>query len=672
MRGFSKEIPIRDVSKKGRTDVEAFYVVPDNNPGIGQDCPKKVADENHCKLRVFVIPHTHGDLSWPNIPEICVNSLVAAIGDTLRILKDRPEFRFTMEHMLYLREFIRRNPDRIDAIKDLIKKSILECGGFFTGPTELTLGAEGLVRELYFGKRWARNTLGVEASIVWNVDAMGHTLQLPQILAKAGIAFFVIWKDFGYHHPVFRKNFGGYEGPYLFSWAAPDGSKVTVCHTPRGYGGWTTGLRMDYQEFSERFKKFIEVFKPHLEKYDLPNILFVGEGSDIQRPSPQVVQNVRRWNSEVSEPQVKIASTLEFFREIKRYDLPTSSGEMPYWWDAVQALEENRVLRGRILEGRLLAAEGFSAIAELLDPTFEYPEDNINTAWEYRLMCNEHNWGGTNGAVSDEIRVTQTKSALIISSYVLDKALREIASQIEFKDEGIPIVVFNSLGWDRTDVVICRAEFEQKVEEKFKSLPPEYLPIIERLAGEPSLVERKVALSLVGVGRNSPILVGQRELLLETSGIKNISLKDSQGNHVPIQIVESSRNRDGTLREAEIMFKASVPSFGYATYYLVPTKHDFPPALETGANSIENQSYKITVDPNIGGISSILDKKRGLEIIDSDKFLANELLALRDVAVDECEAFTGEMWRMRDFPTRVYVAENGPPPEQFSEWKGNS
>ncbi len=553
-----------------------------------------------------------------------MNSLVAAIGDTLKILESRPEFKFTTEHMLYLREFIRRNPAKIDAIKDLMNKHILECGGFFTGPTELTLGAEGLVRELYLGKRWLKTMLGINTSVVWNVDAPGHTLQLPQILAKAGIEFFVIWKDFSNYYVIYRKNFGGYEGPYLFNWSAPDGSKVTVCHTPGGYGGGSAGLRLGYQDFTERFKSFVESFQPHLKKYNLPDVLFVADGGDIQRPSLQIIENIRRWNQEVGEPKIKIYSTSEFFHKIEKYDLPASSGEMPCWWDEVQSWEENRVLRDRVLEGKLLAGEGFSSVAKLLNPTFEYPKDHIDILWEYRLISNEHNWGGTNGAVSDEIRVTQMKSALIMSSYVLDKALQMISSKIKLKEEGIPIVVLNPLAWDRRDVVRCKVKFKQRIEER-----------------------------IVGWGK------WRRILKQETSDFNEVSLKNHQGDLVPLQLIKSSRNIDDTLRDVEIVFEATVPSFGYATYYLVPAKHSFPPTLIVGENSIENKFYKITVSP-FGGISSIIDKRLNLEVFDSSKLLANELLAFEDLALDECEAFTGNMWRMRDYPSRVYVAENGP------------
>ncbi|MEW6505856.1 MAG: hypothetical protein AB1457_18035, partial [Chloroflexota bacterium] len=487
-------------------------------------------------LRIYVIPHIHADLCWPDIPEVCINECVASIMDTLRFLEKAPHFRFTMEHTFYLREFLARYPDKKEVIRDLIGRKVFECGAFYLGPTELTAGPESLIRELYYGKRWLREFLGVDSNIVWNVDCPGHTQQMPQILAKGGVDAFVIWKEF----PVFEKDYSGYVGPYLFRWEAPDGSQVTVCHTPEGYGtAGTLGLRGQLEMAKKAILEFVERWQAHIKVYNLPPVLFIADGTDIQRPSLQVLKNIERWNAEKLGPGVTLASTSEFFAALSQCELPTSKGEMPNWWDIVQSFELDRVLRDRRAESKLLAAETFGAFASVRNEAFEYRQDHLDRAWENRLFASEHNEGGNNGHVSDERKLNKVKAADILAENALKDALYTLASGIKMKPRGIPVVVYNRLSWDRSDV----AE--------------------------------------ITIGFN------KREMY-------DVHVEDATGNEVPSQVVEIRRYADDSIRKVTLLFVADVPAVGYSTYYVVEGKPTVSGQIAAvRGDTIENDYYRL-------------------------------------------------------------------------------
>src|SRR5207245_3556346 len=91
-----------------------------------------------------------------------------------------------------------------------------------------------------------------------------------------------------------------------------------------------------------------------------------------------------------------------------------------------------------------------------------------------------------------------------------------ITDQIDTRGEGIPVVVFNPLGWARTDVAEVNAGF----------IDP---------------------------------------------GVAGIAVTDAAGQVVPAQLLQVGRYGDDSLRTVRIAFLArNVPALGYGTYHLVP------------------------------------------------------------------------------------------------------
>ena len=116
-------------------------------------------------LRVFIVSHSHADLSWGDTPEVCTTLNVQAVAKSIAMLEKSPDFKFSEEDVYVLREFLQRYPGQEETVRDLLHRKALECGGFYIGPSELLLGGEGLVRNLYFGKRWLRERFGLEYRI---------------------------------------------------------------------------------------------------------------------------------------------------------------------------------------------------------------------------------------------------------------------------------------------------------------------------------------------------------------------------------------------------------------------------------------------------------------------------------------------------------------------------
>jgi len=160
------------------------------------------------------------------------------------------------------------------------------------------------------------------------------------------------------------------------------------------------------------------------------------------------------------------------------------------------------------------------------------------------------------------------KHTLDIADFTTTEALSKIAENINtsFVKEGKPLIVFTPLSWIRKDVV----QYE--------------LPV---------------------------------------GDLNNYAVYSSDGKEIPSQLVNEDKYRDKILFIAE-----DVPSYGYKVFYLKEKKKtSLSDNKLLPGNSIENEYFEVTVDPDSGWIKSIFDKKNRREILAGE---GNRLQLLED------------------------------------------
>ena len=79
--------------------------------------------------------------------------------------------------------------------------------------------------------------------------------------------------------------------------------------------------------------------------------------------------------------------------------------------------------------------------------------------------------------------------------------------------------------------------------------------------------------------------------------------------------LESLRAGNGYRRVR--FLAARVPAMGYRVYRMESSQTAPVSPEPKAANTIENEFFRVTVDPNRGGVSSIFDKQSGRELVDS-------------------------------------------------------
>ncbi len=394
-----------------------------------------------------IISSSHQDIAWMDSPEKCVEYRDKnVISPALAMMAKNPAYTFTMENMLNLMEYLERHPNLKDEIARYTREGRMEWGATFNQPYESLLGGEQLIRETYFGRRWLKKNLpGCDARVYFNPDVPGRAMQMPQVLAKAGIPYLVMSR---YH-----------EG--FYHWASPDGTSV-LAYSPGHYGNAAAYLNAPPADGVKAIAEKVAKWTGYYAERGLPPEFPLLNSVDFSQPT-DFAGLMALWNG-AARPAGPIPLTLryssarKFFESLDVPDakLQTITGERPNLWLYIHGPTHHWAIAAEREAGRLLpAAETFSTIRSLLDGSFrDYPSARLEAAWMAAIFP-DHGWGGKEGQITDRLFRKKYEFARDEGREILYEALADIASRIRTEPgRGAPVIVFNTLSWPRTDPVV--------------------------------------------------------------------------------------------------------------------------------------------------------------------------------------------------------------------------
>jgi len=569
----------------------------------------KLSESDLAKSKIFLMNSSHQDIAWMDSPEKCIVERDTMLLMPLFELAQKDlKYRFDVEDALMLKEFIERHPDKRKLVKQMLNDGRISCGSTYTQPYEEMHSGESLARQFYFGAKWLKDEFDYDANVYWNEDVPGRTLQMMQIMKKAGTDYMMIS----------RHERG------LYNWYSPDGSYVTA-FTPGHYGNAFGPLQKVFHEAAQ----FLASSSLDWEKYytknnDTPAIPLLSDRD--MSPAIDYSRLIRKWENidqlqkENGEyvpaklPEFEIASAPEFFDALtaSNPELQKIKGERPAVWLYIHGPSHQKALKAKRASDILLTqAEKFATANAMVDGSFvNYPKEQLNAAWEANIYP-DHGWGGKKGEITDALFEAKYVFAKSEAEKVLDKNMDQLAAKVKTDvNKGRPLVVFSSLNW------VC----------------------------------------------SNPV---STEIKFGSTDVYSVKLTDETGKETNIQLKNIKRNPNGSIQKAELNFIAEkVPSIGYKTWYLQTSKQKASVYKKEFNNEVENQFYKLKfVD---GGLASIFDKELQKELVDDSKFVAGEILTMRSVGNGAGEFDAIQQPDMRGFDktgnykTTWKVEENGP------------
>jgi alpha-mannosidase len=220
---------------------------------------------------LVVVPHTHWDREWYRSFEEFRYRLVRLLDGLLDLLDRDPDYRhFTLDgQVIVLDDYLEVRPGARERIAKRVGEGRLLIGPWYVLPDEWLVSGEALIRNLRLGLAKAAE-FGGSMRLGYVPDQFGHVGQLPQIFAGFGFEAAVLWRGVGDD-----------VDETVFTWEAPDGTRLFTVYLVHGYGN-AMHLPLEPEALAQRLAGEIRA----LEKRSRIPTLLLMNGSDHLEPQP--------------------------------------------------------------------------------------------------------------------------------------------------------------------------------------------------------------------------------------------------------------------------------------------------------------------------------------------------------------------------------------------------
>ena len=552
-------------------------------------------------MKIYVTPGFHSDVVWLEDQRDYAVSLLGNVHQNLIGCRRDPDYGLFLHELTYLKPYLDLYPQEREFVKKLIQEGRLGTGGSHSQPSETIVQGESLIRNIQYGRWYHEKFLGDIPEIYMPWDVFGHTSQLAQLLKKSRFVG-CIWS----------KSIRGARA--VFWHEAPDGSVLLFKRMDYGLSVWKDGRGIPV-ETEEDFWLHASLHLPEIASLGL-SVDSRLDTIDFKPPSSWMIGRCKELKEGHGRPHQVIISGQahrDWFREAKdeikqkNLDIPVIARDFEWYHQGTALSRTEYKIGNRIAENRLLDAEKWGTLAALFGA--KYPDRALDKAWRQLLFLHHHD--AITGTMNDRSYLdllSGIREALELASDSRQKAVEALASLVDthLPEPVTPVVVFNSLNWERTDLVEIKADVSS-----LKS--------------------------------------------------KGLVLKDADGKSVLFEVVSKTTDKSGLLKEVTLWARPEkVPSFGYTTLFLSASEEALPEASEVESRYIENEFYRVEVSEEAGGnIVSILDKEAGREVLDTNNGYGNELVAMEEVGgrrEPSWEVFTnGRRFFGRDYPAKITV-----------------
>jgi alpha-mannosidase len=488
---------------------------------------------------LWVIPHTHWEATVFKTREQYLDMGLHHILHALQLLEQYPDYTFVLDQAAYVKPFLERYPEHEQRFRKFIAEGRLEIVlGMNVMPDDNQPGGESFVRQIQYGKGYYRRKLGVEVTTGWLLDTFGHNAQIPQLLKLGG------YKSFWFFRGVSSRTH-----PSEFLWEGIDGTRIPAVWMPHSYGMFW-GAPADLGQFEAFAKRKFDSLTPFSHSPERVALA----GVDVCDPEDQLPAVMKKFHESGHDLgfDVRFGVPSQVDAALARHtDLPVVKGEMNPIFQGIYSSRIEMKQLNRALEHSLTTAEKLGAICDLLGPPTDRGE--LWRAWEPVLFYHAHD--PASGIMSDEVYAEANReldSARRLADGFTDERWDKMAAAIDTRSAGTPLVVFNPLGWERTDV--------------------------------------------------AEVMLGFVE-----PGVTAIAITDPAGAEMPVQILDTIRGKDGGIRRARVAFIArGVPAVGYTVYHAAGRHAAEPtPAPHAQPVLLENEHYRIGFDAHTGAITSL-------------------------------------------------------------------
>ena len=385
------------------------------------------------QFKVHLVAHAHIDMNWLWPWEDTVATIRETFKTMLRFMENYPGFCFSQSQAAVYKVMEEKCPEIFSSIREYAKKNWDITASMWVEADLNMAGTEALIRQFLEAKRYIKEKFDFIPEVCWEPDTFGHVWTLPQIIRKTG----------GRYYYFMRCG----KGEPIFWWESPDGSRVLAFTSI--YNNFVTP------------ENIVDLVIDLYERYGLKTSMFVyGVGDHGGGATLEDIEAAIKIQKKELLPDVFFSTTHGFFRDVETElngkRIPVIRDELQFIFDGCYTTHGDIKRYNRLCESLLVDAEKFSVFSG------KHPSGDLKKAWRNMLFNQFHDILDGSGTSEAYICPRElAEESLKIAREALDSSIRTMVTQIRFSRSEIAVVVFNSLSWDRIDIVKVKTPRER-------------------------------------------------------------------------------------------------------------------------------------------------------------------------------------------------------------------
>ncbi|MHB1294719.1 MAG: alpha-mannosidase [Anaerolineae bacterium] len=511
-----------------------------------------MANSSATPVTVHMIGNAHIDPVWLWMMHEGREEVQSTYRTAIGLIRDYDAYVFTSGGSVTYQWVSEDDPALFTAIQDAVAQGKWWLvNGWWLQPDCNIPSGESFARHALYGQGFLQKHFGKRARTGYNVDSFGHAGTLPQLLKLSGLDRYVFFRPDPKEKALPK-------GP--FWWEAPGGARVLTVRPPLHYGSPGDGRVV------ERLRAAAA---------DTPDgqpivMCFYGVGNHGGGPTRQDVADIGREMGQQGDVRPIFSTPDAYFEAMTAMglDWPVVHDDLQHHSRGCYSVLSRIKRENREAEHTLPQAERWDALAAVATGAAPATAD-LAAAWEPVLFNQFHDiLAGTSIRAAYEDVWDGYQKARETADRVQGKALAALSAHVNVQDGPRPVMVWNPLAWDRTDLVSLEVPLGGWRHDFRGACYP----------GQPVI-------------------------------------RDEDGAEVPSQLVDVELDFNTYI--AHIEARVKTPALGERVLYVEVPEVDAPaeePVLPQ-ANTIENAFYRLTVDPTTGWISSLVDLRDGAELL---------------------------------------------------------
>ncbi len=519
------------------------------------------------KWTVALIPHEHLDVGFTDYPAKVAELHSQSVDQAMDLINKTPDFRWTLDGSWVADQYLNgRSMEARELFLEHVREGSIVIPPEFANQHTGNASWEGLSRSLYGQRNLAREYKLPKAEAAQIVDVPSYTWGYASVLHDAGIKYFVAASN-SWRAPVML--FGRWNEKSPFYWEGPDGGRVLMWYSRAYLQAHTLfGGPWRIESLRDSLPVFLQAYtRP---EYTASTAIIFGtqlENTPLAREQSEIVSG---FNHEYAWPKLEFSTVQSAMKQIEhewKGDIPVVRGDFgPYWEDGYGSDAAHTAIH-RENQHRITTAEILGSAVSSIDTRVRPDKAMLDDAWHNELLYDEHTWTYVSATTQPEHHQSEDQIALKGSRVArarddinesIQRGWAQLEALVRTKDNSV--AVFNSLNWTRSAIV-------------------------------------------------------------ETDLPDGAALFDPAGAEVPLEILWKGKGialpgfGPGSVRVR--FLAAAVPAVGYKLYAIKPIEKQPSASAEIHGIVLENEFYRVSLDPASGSIASIFDKQLGRELVDT-------------------------------------------------------